>query len=57
MKELGYGEAYAYAHNYEGNFIAHEFLPEEIKGYLFLHPWKQSEGKFVENTSQKPLEK
>jgi putative ATPase len=38
MKELGYGEAYAYAHNYEGNFIAHEFLPEEIKGTSFYTP-------------------
>ena len=35
MKELGYGENYEYAHNYEGNFIAHEFLPEEIKGTSF----------------------
>jgi putative ATPase len=38
MKELGYGEAYAYAHNYEGNFIAHEFLPEEIKGTSIYTP-------------------
>ena len=35
MKELGYGENYEYAHNYEGNFSAHEFLPEEIKGTSF----------------------
>ena len=35
MKELGYGENYEYAHNYEGNFITHEFLPEEIKGTSF----------------------
>ncbi|MDT0556889.1 replication-associated recombination protein A [Patiriisocius hiemis] len=32
MKELGYGKEYQYAHNYEGNFVAHEFLPDEIKG-------------------------
>ena len=38
MKELGYGENYEYAHNYEGNFIAHEFLPEEIKGTAFYKP-------------------
>ncbi|MBT8273334.1 MAG: replication-associated recombination protein A, partial [Bacteroidia bacterium] len=30
MKELGYGDAYQYAHNYEDNFADHEFLPEEI---------------------------
>ncbi|MBT0606607.1 replication-associated recombination protein A [Aequorivita echinoideorum] len=38
MKELGYGKEYEYAHNYEGNFVAHEFLPEEIKGTTFYKP-------------------
>ncbi len=38
MKELGYGKDYEYAHNYEGNFVAHEFLPEEIKGTTFYKP-------------------
>ena len=38
MKQLGYGKEYEYAHNYEGNFVAHEFLPEEIKGTTFYRP-------------------
>lgn len=38
MRELGYGANYAYAHNYEGNFIPHDFLPEEIKGSNFYQP-------------------
>lgn len=38
MRELGYGENYAYAHNYEGNFVPHEFLPEEIKGTTLYKP-------------------
>lgn len=38
MKELGYGANYAYAHNYEGNFVPHDFLPEEIKGTSFYKP-------------------
>lgn len=38
MKELGYGENYAYAHNYEGNFVAHDFLPEDIKGTTLYEP-------------------
>ncbi len=38
MKELGYGKEYEYAHNYEGNFVPHEFLPEEIKGTAFYKP-------------------
>ncbi len=42
MKELGYGEDYAYAHNYEGNFIPHEFLPKEISGTSFYKPGNNS---------------
>jgi len=38
MKELGYGKDYEYAHNYEGNFVPHEFLPEEIIGTTFYKP-------------------
>jgi len=38
MKELGYGQEYAYAHNYEGNFTPHEFLPEEIQGTSLYAP-------------------
>jgi len=32
MKELGYGSEYLYAHDYPGNFVDQEFLPDEIKG-------------------------
>jgi len=32
MKELGYGDHYAYAHDYENAFVPHEFLPKEIIG-------------------------
>ncbi len=42
MKELGYGKAYQYAHNYEGNFVTHEFLPDEISGTSFYKPEKNS---------------
>ncbi len=38
MKELGYGEDYHYAHNYEGNFAEHEFLPDEIKDTKLYEP-------------------
>lgn len=42
MKQLGYGENYAYAHNYEGNFVPHEFLPDEIKGTTLYKPGNNS---------------
>jgi putative ATPase len=31
MKELEYGKAYKYAHNYENNFVEQDFLPPELK--------------------------
>ena len=38
MKELGYGDNYQYAHNYDNNFIAHEFLPDDIKNTKLYNP-------------------
>jgi putative ATPase len=53
MKELGYGEAYAYAHDYPGNFVPMEFLPEGISGASFYRPGenKREEGirEFLKN--------
>ena len=38
MKELGYGDNYKYAHNYENNFAPQEFLPDEIKNTTLYDP-------------------
>ena len=38
MKDLGYGSQYEYAHDYEGNFVNMEFLPEAIQGKKFYDP-------------------
>lgn len=38
MKELNYGKNYQYAHDFEGNFIQMEFLPEAIKNTKFYEP-------------------
>lgn len=38
MKELGYAQNYKYAHNYEGNFVDQEFLPEALSGTRFYEP-------------------
>jgi putative ATPase len=35
MKDLGYGEDYKYAHDYAGNFVNQQYLPDEIKGTKF----------------------
>jgi putative ATPase len=38
MKDLNYGKDYKYAHQFEGNFVDLEFLPEKIKGAKFYEP-------------------
>lgn len=38
MKELGYGNQYKYAHNYDHNFADQEFLPDDIKNTTFYEP-------------------
>ncbi|MFN5415521.1 MAG: replication-associated recombination protein A [Flavobacteriia bacterium] len=38
MKDLGYGENYEYAHQFPGNFVDQEFLPNQISGTNFFHP-------------------
>lgn len=38
MKDSGYGKDYKYAHSYKDNFIADNFLPDEIKGTIFYNP-------------------
>ncbi len=38
MKDIGYGKGYKYAHSYKGNFVADNFLPEQIQGRIFYEP-------------------
>ena len=38
MEELGYSDGYKYAHDYPGNFVDMEFLPDAIKGTVFYTP-------------------
>lgn len=38
MKELGYGEDYKYAHDYDNNFVNQDFLPSEITQTKLFEP-------------------
>ncbi len=38
MEELGYSDGYKYAHDYPGNFVDMEFLPDALKGTVFYQP-------------------
>ncbi|MBU3123497.1 replication-associated recombination protein A [Sinomicrobium sp. 2019215] len=53
MKELGYGEKYKYAHDYTGNFVDQEFLPDELKGTSFYVPGKNARENNIKEFMQK----
>lgn len=36
MKDMGYGSNYKYSHDYSGNFVNQEFMPDEIIGSNFF---------------------
>jgi putative ATPase len=38
MKELGYGNGYKYAHDFEDHFAVQEYLPDNIKGHIYYKP-------------------
>ncbi len=38
MKEIGYGKSYKYSHDFEGNFKAQNFLPDDLKGTKIYEP-------------------
>lgn len=42
MKDLNYGEAYQYAHNFDLNFVEQEYLPEQISKTVFYQPGKNA---------------
>ena len=37
MKELGYSDGYKYAHDYPGNFVVQQYLPDAIKDMQFWY--------------------
>lgn len=38
MKDLGYSKGYKYAHNYEGNYVDMQFLPDKVKDKIYYEP-------------------
>ena len=35
MADLGYHKGYKYAHDYEGNFVEQQYLPDGLENYKF----------------------
>ncbi|WP_309894876.1 replication-associated recombination protein A [Archangium sp.] len=38
MKSLGYGAGYKYPHNFDGNYVPEDYLPEALRGRRFYQP-------------------
>jgi len=38
MKRIGYSNGYKYSHNYEGNFVEQDYLPENMKNKIYYRP-------------------
>jgi putative ATPase len=53
MKNIGYGKEYKYAHQYDGNFVNIEFLPEKIKSKKLFDPGHNAR----ENEAREKLKK
>ena len=41
MKDMGYGEDYKYAHDYDGNFTPMQNLPDNLNGRQYYKPGDQ----------------
>ena len=53
MKDLNYGKNYKYAHDYEGNFVKQDFLPDELlKPRFWESQHNPSEEKHYERMKQ-----
>ena len=38
MRESGYGSGYKYAHDYAGNFVKQQFMPDKLKDLSLWEP-------------------
>ena len=54
MKDLGYSEGYRYAHDYAGNYVAQQYLPDEINGSTF---WYAGENPSEEQMKRRQAER
>ncbi len=52
MKELDYGKDYRYAHDFSNNFVAEEFLPNEVSGTKLFDPQHNAQEEKIRQTLQ-----
>ena len=53
MQQLGYSDGYKYAHDYAGNFVEQQFMPDELKDMRLWHAQQNpSEDKLLQRMIQ-----
>ena len=52
MKELGYGEGYKYAHDYEGHYVQQQYLPDGVDIHFWTPQSNPQEDRLVANKPQ-----
>lgn len=52
MKELGYGKDYLYSHNYPGNFVKQEYMPDGLENNFFFEAGSNNKEKEIEKFIQ-----
>lgn len=52
MKELGYGKDYLYSHNFPGNFVQQEFMPDGLENTQFFKAGSNGREKEIEKYIQ-----
>ncbi len=53
MKQLQYGKGYRYGHEFSGNFVPQQYLPDQLAGHVFYRPGNNPQ----EQTIQDRLDK
>jgi putative ATPase len=45
MKDLNYGQGYKYPHDFEGNWVAQQYMPDALKDTVIYEPGKNAKEK------------
>lgn len=53
MKDMGYGSSYEYPHDFQGNFVNQEYLPNDIVGYQFFDAGSSTKEKEIAEAIQR----
>ena len=52
-EELGHGIGYKYAHNYDGNYVKQQYLPDELVGTVYYEPTENGVEKRIKESLER----